>query len=200
VANAPIHDLHVTVSPDRMRAFVHGVLQAPTPKDAAERLVRTALARAAVVHGIREDAIAKAAGRLSLGEPIADFCVAVGQDPKGAVPPGITLSEPSYREEELPQGISAQSTSAVPYCEAISRLAKPSFVKEGDAVGAWEEGLAGIDGTTVTGETVPASVVSAHQRMTRLGRGLKQRKGSQEISATAQTHRLRKKLSVDRCR
>lgn len=183
--------LTVTLSKDKMLAYVSGTVKDDVPKDEITRLIEDALSENGVVSGIQEKLVASVVLELSEQRRIEGAIIAIGEYPKKEKLAGARFLVPTCLENNLDHSFIEDVNKPVHYYQLLDYIHDPYIVKEDDNVGKFRTGEKGASGHNVLGEA--EEVQAKAQPSEDLGQGLITKYDSSDIISTFTGIIVRKK-------
>ena len=132
--------LTVTLSKDKMLAYVSGTVKEGVTKNEIAKLIMDVLSENGVAFGIQEKLVASVALELSEQRRIEGAIVAIGEYPKTEKLAGARFLVPTYLENNLDRSFIEDVSKPVHYYQLLDYIHDPYIVKEDDSVGKFRTG------------------------------------------------------------
>jgi uncharacterized protein len=179
-----MHNLTVTLSGDRMMAYISGTVNDCGTIEDIERLIITTLAEHGVVFGFQDHLISLVAGQFFRQETVKATIVALGEYSRPEESGGLQFSVPTYPHSVFPPDFKYNANTPIHYRRLIEYIEKPGIVREHEVVGKLSSHKKGSRGTNVLGE--PDTSVTGVETLSlseSLGPGLLTQYNASEILA-----------------
>ena len=183
--------LTVSLSKDKMLAYVSGTIDESVSKKEIIQLIKEAVSEKKVEFGIQEKLIASVAIELFEQRRIEGAIVAIGEYPKQEKLAGARFLVPTYLENNLDYSFLENISKPVQYYQLLEYISEPYIVRENEPVGKFRTGEKGASGHNVLGET--KDMQSKAQPPEDLGQGLITHYDSSDIISTLFGIIIRKK-------
>ena len=186
--------LTVSLSKDKMLAYVTGTVDENLSKKEIIQLTEEVLSEKKVEFGIQEKLIASVAIELFEKKRVEGAIIAIGEYPKQEKLAGARFLVPTYLENNLDFSFVEDISKPVQYYQLLDYISEPYIVKENEPVGKFRTGEKGASGHNVLGEA--KEVQSKVQPPEDFGQGLITRYDSSDIITTLFGIIIRKKNQV----
>lgn len=187
-------NLTVTLSKDKMLAYISGVVKEDVSKEEIVQRIKDALAENGVVLGIQQKLVASVAVELSEQRKIEGAIVALGEYPKKEKLAGPRFLVPTYLENKLDYSFIEDISKPVHYYQLLEYIHEPYIVREDENIGKLRTGEKGAAGHNVLGEEEDSK--AKVQPPEDLGQGLITKYDSSDIISTLTGIVIRKKNQV----
>lgn len=177
--------LTVSLSDDKLSAFIHGDSGEPLSPSDALALIRTLLEDRGVVYGISENSVAQAAKRLAEQGTLPPTLLAMGDLPSPGKLPGLFFDIPVYEQSRFPEILTRDLTEPITYYQLLEHVRDPYVAEEGETVGRLIQGEEAQSGKDVTGqEYFPPADDGPDKGVSGLGAGLSLQGDEKHVVAT----------------
>ncbi len=172
----------VTISIDRMLAYVSGTLADCGSKEAAASVVRDALEKEGVVFGVQEHLVDLAASQFVQGQTVLPTIVAIGDYVQPEKSAGLQFSVPTYPRNLFPPDFKFNDERPIHYHQLKALVGEPLMVKEHEVVGKFGGPGSAVSGTNVFGDPDSADAAADTLMLSnRLGPGLVSECGTSNV-------------------
>ncbi len=183
--------ISVTLSSDKMLAYVSGTLDEDIAKEELFKRINAALFENNILFGIQEKLVLSVVNDLLENKKIEESIVAIGEYPTPEKLAGARFLVPTYLESTISSGIPEDITEPVQYHQLCEFIAEPYIVKENENIGKFRAGEKGETGHNVLGDAVGTQ--TKMQPPDELGQGLITQYESLDIVSTLKGVIIRKK-------